>query len=242
MAGSVASIGGGLWRTARDLAPILAVVALFQVAVVGAPPADLGERAIGLVLLLVGLALFVRGLETTLFPLGESLAEALARRGSVPLLVGFGFALGFGSTVAEPALYLVADEAAALLAQESAAGSSPVVIKTVLRIGVATAVGFAVAIGVLRILMQWPIVWLVLPGYGLAAAIALLVPTRLSDIAFDAGAAATSAINIPLMLALGIGLAGLVRGRDPLVDGFGLVALASLMPMLAVLLAGIVLA
>lgn len=231
--------GRTLWRTALDLAPILGIVLLFQVVVVGGLPADSGERAIGLVLLLLGLALFVRGLETSVFPLGEALAEGLARRGSIPLLVGFGFALGFGSTVAEPALALVAKEAAAVLAQESAA--SPDVIATFLRIGVATALGFAIALGVLRILLGWPIVWLVLPGYGIAALLALLAPSALSDIAFDAGAAATSAINIPLMLALGIGLSTMIRGRDPLVDGFGLVALASLTPMLAVLLAGLVL-
>lgn len=228
-----------LWRTALDLAPILGIVLVFQFVVVGGPPALSWERAIGLVLLLLGLALFVRGLETSVFPLGEAMAEGLARRGSIPLLVGFGFALGFGSTVAEPALTLVAKEAAAVLAQESAASTD--VIAAVLRVGVATALGFAIALGVLRILLGWPIVWLVLPGYGIAALLALLVPSALSDIAFDAGAAATSAINIPLMLALGIGLSTMIRGRDPLVDGFGLVALASLTPMLAVLLAGLVL-
>lgn len=225
-------------RNLRDLLPIICVVVLFQVLVVREPMLEVERRIGGAVFALIGLTLFVRGLGMSIFPLGDGMADWLARRGSLPLLLGFAFALGFGSTVAEPALAAVTDQAASAVAGAGTIGGDLDAIarfSLFLRYMVAAALGFAIAVGVLRIVKGWPITWFILPGYALATALALVGQSPLSAIAFDAGAAATSAINIPLMLALGVGLAAMIRGRNPLLDGFGLVALASLTPMVVVL-------
>lgn len=233
------ALGKDLGRNLRDLLPIIAVILLFQVFVIREPVLDIERRIGGAASALVGLTLFVRGLSMSIFPLGESMADWLARRGSLPLLLGFGFALGFGSTVAEPALAAVCDQAASAVAGSGAIGNDAGALarfSQFLRYTVAMAVGVAIALGVLRVVKGWPVTWFVLPGYALATVLAVLNPGPLSAIAFDAGAAATSAINIPLMLALGIGLASIIRDRNPLLDGFGLVAMASLTPMVVVLI------
>lgn len=228
----------------RDLLPLLIVVGFFYGVVIGASPPDLGRSIAGALLVVLGLTFFVRGLAMSLFPLGEYLADTFARRGNVVLLLAFAFAIGFGSTFAEPALHAItvkagstAVEAGLIGGGDDAAGRTALV----LRYAAAAAVGVAVVLGCLRILFGWPAWWLLLGGYGLVTLLALLRETPLSGVAFDAGAAATSAINIPLIAALGIGLASVLRDRRPLADGFGMVALASMMPMLAILLGALVL-
>src|SRR5690554_409236 len=137
-------------RNFRDFLPILAVIAVFQWLVVGVPMPDLQQRAIGIGLTLIGLTFFVRGLAMSIFPLGESLADGLARRGSVWILIAFGFALGFGSTIAEPALASVAGQAASAASQAgSIEGDARSVARfgTVLRYTVSCAVGVAVSVG-----------------------------------------------------------------------------------------------
>lgn len=228
----------------RDLTPLLGLIAFFYVVVVGASPSDVGTKLAGLLLVLLGLTFFVRGLSMSLFPLGEGLADTFARRGNVLLLLSFAFAIGFGSTVAEPALLSVSRQAAMAAAEAGLVGggdAGAARVALLLRYAASAAVGIAVVLGCLRILLGWPTWWLLLGGYGLAATIGLVRETPLLGVAFDAGAAATSAINIPLIAALGIGLASVIGGRRPLADGFGIVALASLMPMLVVLLGALVL-
>lgn len=223
-----------LW-TLRDMLPVLATLALFQVFVLGLWPQDPLALVLGLVAVLIGLTLMVRGLEMSLFPVGEALADAMARQGHPAWLLGFAFALGFGSTVAEPALASVAAQAAAAMAADpsvpvTAAEQAALALR--IRYGVAVSLGCALVIGVWRTLKGWPVIWLVLPGYALISAVSLLSDAPVIAVALDAGTAATSVINIPLMLALGIGLASVLRSRSPLVDGFGIVVLASLAPML----------
>lgn len=228
----------------RDLAPLLLVVGFFYAVVLRVPPPEIGTKLAGAVLVVLGLTFFVRGLSISLFPLGEGLADTFARRGNVILLLAFAFAIGFGSTVAEPALLAVAMQAGTAAAEAGlVAGGEEGAAHTAiaLRYAASAAVGVAVVLGCLRIILGWPAWWFLLGGYGLVAALALLRETPLLGVAFDAGAAATSAINIPLIAALGIGLASVIRGRQPLADGFGVVALASLMPMLVVLLGALVL-
>jgi hypothetical protein len=232
-----------LLESGRNLVPIVVVVAVFQALVIRQPLPQVGEMVTGLILMLIGLTLFVRGVAMSLLPLGEAMAYAIARRGSLSLLVAFAIALGFGSTFAEPALAAVvaqASQAAAadgLLGDEAAADG----FALALRIAVSAAVGVGVGIGVVRIVLGWSAARLVLGGYGVVLALALATPSAISGIAFDAGAAATSAINIPLIVALGVGLAMGLRDRNPLVDGLGLVAFASVMPMVAIQLGGLVL-
>lgn len=219
--------------------PILAIVVVFQALVIGEPMPNLGGKIVGALAVLLGMTLFVQGLMMSVFPMGESLAERIAHRGNVWLLLLFGFAVGFGSTVAEPALAAVTEQAARAVADAPTTELRHDQADTyalILRIAASAAVGVAVVLGILRIVRGWRASWLVLAGYGAATFLILLEPSHVTAIAFDAGAAATSAINIPLITAIGVGLASIIRGRTPLVDGLGMVAFASVMPMLAILL------
>lgn len=224
-----------LLQNGRDLAPVVFVVAFFQFVIVQQPVPDMVEKLLGLVLVLLGLTLFLAGLSLSLFPLGERLAEEFARRASLWLLLAFAFAVGFGSTVAEPALIAVAEQAATALA--IAEGPNEIArTALILRLATSIAVGLSVVLSCIRIVLGWSALVPVLVIYGMACLLVLVQPSPMAGIAFDAGAAATSAINIPLIAALGIGLATVLEGRSPLTDGFGAVALASAMPMITILL------
>lgn len=238
-----AAFGRLLLDSLRDLAPIILVVAFFQIAVLQQPFPDLVGVLTGLMAVIVGLALFIRGLEIGLFPIGESMAGAFARKGNVWWILAFAFALGFGTTVAEPALIAVAGEAASVKAAEGTLGSDPAAQQNYalgLRYTVAISVGVALVIGVLRIIRGWPIQWLIMGGYFLIVLLTQFAPREIIGIAYDSGGVTTSTITVPLVTALGIGLSTVIRGRNPLIDGFGLIAFASLTPILFVLLYGMV--
>ena len=224
-----------LIQNGRDLAPVILVIAFFQLLILQEPVPDLTGKIVGLGFVLLGLTLFLAGLSVSLFPLGERLAEEFARRANLWLLLAFAFAIGFGSTVAEPALIAVAEQAATAMVSTDAPDE---IARTalVLRLATSAAVGLAVVLSCVRILLGWPALAPILAIYGAACLLVLAQPSPMSGIAFDAGAAATSAINIPLIAALGIGLATVLEGRSPLADGFGAVALASAMPMITILL------
>ena len=238
---SLRSFGQFALSNIRDLAPIVLVVVFFQIVVLRQPFPDLERVLVGFALVLLGLMLFVRGLELGLFPLGESMAGAFARTGNLWWLLAFAFALGFGTTVAEPALIAVADEAARV---NAAAGTihgdddSLASYAFGLRYTVAISVGAAIAIGVLRIIKGWPIQWFIIGGYMLVMALTTVAPREIVGVAYDSGGVTTSTITVPLVTALGIGLSTVIRGRNPLVDGFGLIAFASLTPIMFVLVYG----
>ena len=229
--------------TLRDLAPIVLVIAFFQIVVLQQPFPNLGNVLIGLLCVCVGLALFVQGLESGLFPLGEVLARGFANKGSLTALLAFAFCLGFGATVAEPALIAVAAEAAEVASAAGAIADSDRARSSYaleLRLVVAVAVGAAIVLGVLRILKGWPIHRLIIAGYLLVTAMTLVAPDEIIGIAYDSGGVTTSTITVPLVTALGVGLAVSIRGRNPMVDGFGLIAFASLTPMICVMAYGMV--
>lgn len=234
-----------LQGSARDLAPVVLVIAAFQAFVVRAPlPAEVAvvEIVVGLLLVLLGLTLFVQGLELGLFPVGESLASAFAEKGSTAVLLVFSFALGFGTTVAEPALIAIADEASKVVASGNLIDDAPGArsrFATELRMVVAVAVGASVVLGVVRILLGWSLPMLVIGGYMLVLALTAIAPDAIVGIAYDSGGVTTSTITVPLLTALGVGLARSIRGRNPMLDGFGLIAFASLTPMVFVLGYGI---
>jgi hypothetical protein len=225
----------------RDLLPIFLVIVFFQFAVLQQPLPNMGELLVGVVFVVLGLTFFIHGLEQGLFPIGESMATAFARKGSLFWLIAFAFCLGFGTTVAEPALIAVAAEAADI----AAAGA---MIETDddsreqyadgLRYTVALSVGLAIVLGVLRILKGWPLQWLIIGGYILVVIMTIFAPEEIIGIAYDSGGVTTSTITVPLVTALGVGLASSIRGRNPMIDGFGLIALASLSPMIFVMIYG----
>ena len=226
----------------RDITPIVAVVAFFQFAVLRQPLPNLGEILGGLLLVLLGLTFFVRGLEQGLFPLGESMAYDFASKGSVFWLLLFAFCLGFGTTVAEPALIAVAGEAAEAAALAGIVGDEPELKRSYafwLRMSVATAVGAALILGVIRILRGWPLPYLIIGGYALVVLLTYVAPPEIIGIAYDSGGVTTSTITVPLVTALGVGLATVIKGRNPMIDGFGLIAMASLTPIIFVILFGL---
>lgn len=243
LVGIAKRIGIPLRNSARDLLPIIAVVSIFQLLVFRQPLEGVAQLLIGLVLVIVGLTLFVMGLELGLFPVGESMAHDVARKGSLGWMVAFAFALGFGATFAEPSLIAMAGKAAEL----TVVGDNPNArlevaharYAIVLRVTIASAVGVALMIGVWRILFGLPIQYFVIAGYSLVMILSLIAPESIRGIAYDAGGIATSTVTVPLIAALGIGLASSIQGRNPLVDGFGLIAIASLTPIVFVLLLGI---
>lgn len=223
----------------RDLLPIFLVITFFQFAILKQPIPNLGGILIGAVFVILGLSIFIRGLNMALFPLGEALAYDFARKGSLVWLLLFAFALGFGTTIAEPALIAVADKAADVAAMGGMIKSEMRhAYATGLRITVALSVGLAIVIGVLRILRGWPIQFVIIGGYVGVMIMTAFAPKEIIGIAYDSGGVTTSTITVPLVTALGVGLASSIKGRNPMTDGFGLIALASLTPMIFVMAYG----
>jgi hypothetical protein len=224
-----------------DIFPLLLVIFVFQTFIIQKPFPHLEQTILGIGLVIIGLFLFIMGLENALFPLGERIANQFAQKGNIIWLLVFGFTLGFSTTIAEPALTIIANKAGHLAADSGSIASHETAISSFvygLRITVAVSVGMATAIGVLRIIMGWPLIWFILSGYGLIILATFFAPSQIIGIAYDSGGITTSTITVPLVTALGIGLAVSIKGRSPMTDGFGLIALASLTPILFVMLYG----
>jgi len=227
----------------RDLAPIVLVIVFFQLFVLQQPLQDVSTIIVGVFFVVLGLTFFIYGLEMGLFPIGESMAHAFAKKGSVFWLMFFAFSLGFGTTVAEPALIAVANEAAQVAAVASHIENTNEAIQNYadgLRYTVALSVGFAIVLGVLRILKNWPIHIMIMVGYVLVIVMTGFAPDEIIGVAYDSGGVTTSTITVPLVTALGIGLASSISGRNPMLDGFGLIAFASLLPIIFVLIYGVI--
>lgn len=238
-----------LWRmllgSLRDLTPVVVVILFFQIVVLRQPAGDLLPLIEGALLVLVGLTLFVYGLELALFPIGDALAYALAQKGSFVLLVAFAFLLGFGATFAEPALTAVADEAARAAAAGGVIPDTATALQGYaagLRVTVALSVGVALVLGVTRIVLGWSLPLMVICGYIMVVGVTSIAPAETVGIAYDSGGVTTSVITVPLVTALGIGLASSLSGRRPLTDGFGMIVLVLLIPMIFVMAYGTLLA
>jgi len=230
-----------LSSSAKDLLPIILVIALFQFGVLRQPLPEVGRLLTGILLVLLGLTLFVRGLRMALFPLGEEMAHNFVRQGNIWWLLLFSFTLGFGTTVAEPALIAVADEAAQVAAQAGFIQHSPQAEAKYalgLRLSVALSVGIALLVGIIRILKGWPVHYLIIGGYAGVVIMTYFAPAEIVGIAYDSGGVTTSTVTVPLVAALGVGLASSIHGRDTMLDGFGLIAFASLTPMIFVMAYG----
>jgi len=227
----------------RDLAPIVVVIVFFQLFVLQQPIDNIASIVVGIFFVVLGLTFFIYGLEMGLFPIGESMAYAFAKKGSVFWLLAFAFLLGFGTTVAEPALIAVADEAAQVAADAGHILNDEESISSYadgLRFTVALSVGIAIVIGVMRIMLNWPIHLMIMIGYIMVIVMTGFAPKEIIGIAYDSGGVTTSTITVPLVTALGIGLASSISGRNPMLDGFGLIAFASLLPIIFVLGYGMV--
>jgi hypothetical protein len=222
-------LGGGL----RSVAPIIGILLAFHLLVLRQPLENWRSIAVGLALTVVGLVIFLKGLEIGLTPLGEAASGALARRGSLALVALFGVALGYGATLAEPALRILAERVENLTA--GALGTT-LFVQTV-AVGVAIGLG----VGAVRIVLGVELTPFFIPALALILVLTFFVPERYTGLAFDAALATTGPVTVPLAVALGSGLAYALDRGDLLVFGFGLVAFAALGPILAVLVLGIVL-
>jgi hypothetical protein len=212
----------------RNLLPIIAVVLFSSFIILRRPLADPRGLAVGMALVAVGLFLFDEGLQVGLFPLGDEMTDGLMRDG-VPMwaVYLYGFLIGFATTMAEPALI-----ALSIKADEVSLGQ----IKGIwLRTLVSVGVGIGIVIGCLRIVDGINIAWWLIPGYLLVLAMTRFAPRFIVPIAYDCGGVTTSTVTVPLVTALGVGLAERTPGRDPMIDGFGLIAFASLLPMIIVM-------
>ena len=227
--------------TVWDVLPIATIIFGFQFVILRKPVPNLKKIITGFVLVLLGLGFFLEGLEAALFPLGRLMAYQLtdpafiAGTGSVRALQWwdyywvylFAFAIGFATTIAEPSLLAVA-----IKANQVSAGA---IGTWGLRIAVALGVAIGIALGVFRIITGTPLYWYIISGYVFVLAQTLFAPRIIIALAYDSGGVTTSTVTVPLVAALGLGLAGTVPGRNPLLDGFGLIAFASLFPIMSVL-------
>lgn len=241
MKGSLYALSRDALSSMRDLAPIVIVIGIFQIFVIQQPVDGLLKLVVGSALVVAGLAFFLFGLRVALFPIGEALAHALAQKGSAFWLFSFAFVLGFGTTIAEPALLAVAEEAAEVAVDAGLIEDDEDAMESYalgLRLVVALSVGVALLLGVLRIITNWSLPLMIIGGYVLVVLATTIAPPEIVGIAYDSGGVTTSTVTVPLVTALGVGLASSLADRNPMTDGFGLIAFASLTPILFVLLYG----
>lgn len=237
-----ANLWGTALSTAWDIAPIIAVLGFFQIAAIRRRPANLRRILAGFLYVYLGLTLFLVGLEEALFPVGEIMARQLtdpaflgvsaeaARASDYLWVYVFAAAIGFSAAIAEPSLLAVA-----IKANQISGGTIGV---WGLRVTVAVGAAIGVSLGTVRIVTGTPLYWYIIVGY----AILILLTWRVSrtagviiPLAYDSGGVTTSTVTVPLVAALGLGLAAAIPGRNPVIDGFGLIASTALFPMISVL-------
>jgi hypothetical protein len=235
-----------IWGSARDIAPIVLFLFAFQLFVIRERIPKLKKMLVGFLFVTIGLGLFLVGLEQSLFPLGRLMAQQLTNPDFLHEVSGhiegalvwqdfywvylFAAAIGFSTTLAEPALMAVS-----IKANEVSAGAVGI---WGLRVAVAIGVGFGVALGCFRIITGLPLHYFIAAGYLVVIVQTAMAPKMIVPLAYDSGGVTTSTVTVPLITALGLGLAEAVPGRSPLLDGFGLVAFASLFPIISVLAYG----
>lgn len=224
-----------LLQTARGVAlavlPLVALFAAFQVLFLRLPRPEVSRVATGTLVAAAGLFLFLLGVTIAFLPFGRAIGEVLGTLAARWVLVPFGLVLGFVTTWGEPAVRVLADQV-----EEASTGS---IRRTVVLFTIALGVAVAVAVGLLRIAYGIPLVWLVVPGYGLVIALAWFSDKGFVSIAVDAGGVATGPLANTFLLALALGTSAAIGGQNPLVHGLGLVALIALAPMLSVMLLGL---
>ena len=229
-----------LLSTLRDVLPILVVIIFFQLVVLKQPIPHLKKVILGGVYVVVGLALFLMGLEKALFPVGKIMATQLSDPAFIGTTLGepsnwwsyywiyiFAALIGFSTTIAEPSLIAVA-----IKADEVSAGT---INQWGLRVTVAIGVAFALALGTFRIVTGTSLFIYIMVGYLIVIVQTFFAPKRLIALAYDSGGVTTSTVTVPLVAALGLGLSSTIPGRSPAIDGFGLIAFASLFPIISVL-------
>lgn len=226
--------------TVMDVFPIISLIFIFQVFVLKKNIPNLKRVVLGFIYVIVGLSFFLMGLEKALFPIGEAMATQLASKEFLNVnshseltwksyywLYLFAATIGFSTTIAEPSLIAVA-----IKASEASAGTMS---KNLLRVVVAIGVAVSIVLGVHRIIIGTPIQYYIMAGYIIVVLLTILAPKNIVPLAYDSGGVTTSTVTVPVVAALGFGLSTIIPGRNPAIDGFGIIALASVMPVISVL-------
>ena len=213
--------------------PLVAVVIILQFVIVRMPAGIFTQFLVGAAMVIVGMALFLLGLEIGILPMGKVLGAELPRRGSILLIIAIAFLIGFLATVAEPDVMVLTGQI------DTVSGGE--VSRSVLIYVIAAGVGFFIVMALLRILLNVPIAWLFAVGYGVVLILALFTPAAYVPVAFDSGGVTTGPMTVPIILALGLGFSSVLSGKSALSDGFGLIGLASLGPIIGVMVMGMVL-
>lgn len=219
-------------EVARSILPITIVITILQFSFIGLPVENFLQFLIGVLFVGVGLILFLLGVNIGLLPVGEMIGSALPKTKNVALIVFFGFLLGTVITIAEPDVRVLSTQV-----EQVSNGAIP---KSILILSVAIGVGIFVSIAMLRIIFNINIIYILAIGYGLIFILAAFTPPSFVPISFDSGGVTTGPLTVPFILALGVGVAGVIRGKSASSDGFGLIALASIGPILSVLLLGVI--
>ncbi len=214
------------------VAPVTALALLIQLTIAKTPPAVIGQFVAGAIFVLVGLFLFLLGVNIGLLPIGRTIGAELPSKGSIYFFFIVSLLLGVAVTIADPDVMVLANQVAAV--SEAAIGRSLLILT------VAVGMGFFVAVAMLRIVLGVPIQYLFAGGYALLMLLSLFAPADFIPISFDSGAVATGPLIVPFVMSLGLGTASVLQGRSPLQDGFGLMGLAALGPVLAVMLLGVI--
>jgi hypothetical protein len=220
-----------VWEVTQAVAPIVALILIIQVFLVGAPPLTILLFLLGSAMVIMGIALFLLGVKIGLLPMGETIGSEMPKSGSVILIVVVAFLFGLLATIAEPDVRVLTS-----MVQTVSNGSIP---QNPLILVIAVGVGFFVAMAMLRILYNVPIAYLFAAGYAAVLLLSFFTPPDYLPIAFDAGGVTTGPVTVPFILALGIGVSSVLGGRSALKDGFGLIGLASIGPILGVMLLGV---
>ena len=230
-------IWDGIGRTflgvIEALLPLLVLFIIFQFLVLKLPRSHVFNLLKGTLLALIGLALFLQGVRTGFFPAGQAMGEILGAIERQWLLIPFGFMMGFLATWGEPAVRILGSQV------EEASGGS--IRKRVVVYTISIGVALFVALGMARIVYGIPLLWIIIPGYLVAIGMLWFSEKSIIAIAFDAGGVATGPMVVAFVLAIAVGIASAIEGRDPIIDGFGLIALIALAPILTIMLLGLIL-
>ncbi|WP_147803098.1 DUF1538 domain-containing protein [Alkalicoccus halolimnae] len=225
-------IGHVIYEVALAVIPLLIFFLIFQIFFLDLDKQRLKNIFVGLIFTFLGLVLFLQGVEVGFFPAGEAIGELLGQRdNTIILLPILGFIFGLVATFAEPAIRILNYEV-----EKVTAGS---ISKNVMLLTLSLGVGVSIALAMIRIVMGFPLWYLIVPGYALAFILVFISSDRFVSIAFDAGGVATGPMTVTFIMAIAVGVAEVTEGRDPLLDGFGMIALVALTPILAVLILGL---
>jgi len=227
------TIKAKVFEVITAIMPLILIVVILQFAIVKMPANLFIQFIIGAIMVIIGMVFFLIGVDIGILPMGKALGAELPRRSSLPLIIGIAFLIGFAATIAEPDVIVLTNQVDMV--------SGGAIGKNVLIYIIAIGVAFFVAMAMLRILLGFPIAYLISAGYIIIMILAFFTPAEFVPVAFDSGGVTTGPMTVPIILALGLGFSSVLAGKSAMSDGFGLIGLASIGPVIGVMVMGMVL-